>query len=389
MATRHEVLLRIGAEGTVVRSWDEVTITRDMLSAGSPWTVTLWRQGRSDSWDRIRDVARGLAPVSVEIDGAPQLRGTIERVRDGASRAGAPFTLSGRDAIAAAIVSDVDPTLSLRGATLEEVAERALAPLGLGVVIGADADEARAIQAGARPGARTTRRTRRGHHVDRFKPKPGEKVWPFLEALCRRHGFLVWPVPYGSGAGLVIDRPAYDSPATQSLVRRRVRANDNGASWEGNLLSGFRDLDVTEVPSAVTVFGHASLTAREDARHRGTVLNDRLAHARVAAAYTPRPRYIRDPRARSPQIAEQRARLELAHANASLESYEATVQGFSNAGRLWTVNTMVNLDDELTSATGAWLVTRVTFARSRASGHTTTLRLVPRGALVVEPDPEV
>lgn len=65
------------------------------------------------------------------------------------------------------------------------------------------------------------------------------------------------------------------------------------------------------------------------------------------------------------------------------------MQGFSNAGRLWTVNTMVNLDDELTSATGAWLVTRVTFARSRASGHTTTLRLVPRGALVVEPDPEV
>lgn len=389
MATQHEVVVRIGALGTVVRSWDEVTITRDMLSVGSPWTVTLWRQGRSDSWETIRDVARGLAPVSVEIDGAPQLRGTIERIRDGASRAGAPFTLSGRDAIAAAMVSDVDPGLSLRGATLEEVAERAVAPLGLSVVIGADADEARSIQAGARPGARTTKRTRRRHHVDRFKPKPGEKVWPFLESLCRRHGFLIWSVPYGSGVGLVIDRPAYDTPATQSLVRRRVRANDSGATWEGNLLSGFRDLDVTDVPTEVTVFGHTSITAREDARHRAAVLNDRLAHARIADVYTPRPRYLRDPRARTPQIAEQRARIELARANANLEAYEASVQGFANAGSLWTINTMVNLDDELTGARGAWLVTRVSFGRSRQAGHVTTLRLVPRGSLVVEPDPEV
>ncbi len=77
------------------------------------------------------------------------------------------------------------------------------------------------------------------------------------------------------------------------------------------------------------------------------------------------------------------------YANAALEAYEATVQGFASAGRLWTINTMVNLDDELTGATGAWLVTRVTFTRSRAGGHTTSLRLVPRGALVVEPDPEV
>ncbi len=389
MASAHEVVVRIGTAGTVVRAWDEVSIVRDMLAVGSPWTVTLWRQGRSDSWNTIRDVARGFAPVSVEIDGAPQLRGTIERIRDGASRAGAPLTLSGRDAIAAALVSDVDPSLSLRGATLEEVAERALAPLGLGVVIGADADEARAIQAGARPGARTTKRTRRGHHVDRFKPKPGEKVWPFIESLCRRHGFLVWSVPYGSGAGLVIDRPAYDTPATQSLVRRRVRASDRELLCEGNILSGYRDLDLTEVPTTVTVFGHASVTSREDARHRAVIPNARLAHVRVVDAYTPRPRYLRDSRARTLQIAEQRARHELARANAALESYEATVQGFSNAGRLWTANTMVNIDDEVTGATGAWLVTRVTFQRSRAAGHTTTLRLVPRGALVVEPDAEV
>ena len=388
MATMHEVVVRIGALGTVVRAWDEVTITRDMLSVGAPWTLTLWRQGRSDSWDQIRDVARGLAPVSIEVDGAPRLRGIIERIRDGAARTGAPFTISGRDAIAAAMVSDVDPSLSMRGATIEEVAERAVAPLGLGVVIGADADEARSIMAGARPGARTSKRKRRGHHVDRFKPRPGEKVWPFLEALCKRHGYLIWSVPYGSGVGLVIDRPAYDSPPTQSLVRRRVQSSAGGVTWEGNLLSGYRDLDLTEVPTEITVYGHASLTSREDARHQSMVLNERLASPRIVDVYTPRPRYIRNPRARTPQIAEQFARVELAQANANLEAYDATVQGFANAGRLWTENTMVNIDDDVTNTRGAWLVTRVTFTRSRQNAHVTTLRLVPRGSLVVEPDPE-
>lgn len=65
------------------------------------------------------------------------------------------------------------------------------------------------------------------------------------------------------------------------------------------------------------------------------------------------------------------------------------VQGFGQDGRLFAVNAIAHIDDEITGARGDWLVTQVVMNRSRSSGHTTTLRLVPKGALVIEPDPDV
>lgn len=388
MATSHRVALRLGTEGLEVTSWDEVSVTLDLLRPGSPWTVTLWRTADAAAWARVRAEAKVYAPITLAIDGAPQLRGTIERIRDGGSRAGAPLTLSGRDALAAALVADVDPALSLRDATLEDVCTRALAPLGIPVTVGANAAAAREIQAGVRPGTRppsASSRARRRQVIDRTKPRPGERVWSFLDALARRHGYLLYCAPYGDTVGLVIDRPAYDAPVVQRLTRRRQR----DGSWTGNILEGFRDLDATDVPTDVTVFGHAGADAIEDARHRSQVLNDGLAHPRVTEVYLPRPRYLHDPRARTPQAATQRARRELARAMADFETYEATVQGFAQGGRRWTINGMVAIDDELTGVRGDWLATRVDFNRSRANGHVARLRLVPKGSLVVEPDPEV
>lgn len=387
MARSHTVTLKLGALGTEVTAWDEVTIGLDMLSAGNPWTLTLWREGRAETWATVRDLARIYAPVELTIDGALQTRGIVERIREGASRAGAPLTLSGRDALASALVADVDPRLSLRGATLEEVATRAVAPLGVTVTIGASAEEARRVQAGARPGARSAggaRTTRRRHRVDQFKPRPGERVWQFLEALTRRHGFLMYVAPAGEGVGLVIDRPAYDAPVEYQLTRRRGA----DGTWTGNILEGWRDINATEVPTEVTTFGHARLAGPADARHAATVLNTGLAHPRVVDVYLPRPRYLRDPRARTPQIAEQRARVAIARSMAGFEVYEATVQGFAQESRRWAINAMVHIDDELTGVRGDWLTTAVTFTRSRAGGHITRLRLVPKNAVLVEPDPE-
>lgn len=389
MARTHVVTLKIGASGLTVTAWDELTLTLDLLQPGNPWTVTLWRTGRGAAWSQVRQAAQLFAPVTVEIDGAVQLRGVIEHIRDGANRAGAPLTLSGRDILAGALASDVDPRLQMRNATLEEVIERALAPLQIPVTVGVSADDVRRIQAGERPGARPGGlRTRRRQHVDRWRPKPGEKVWPFLSALGRRHGYLLYAGPWGDGMGLVIDRPAYDGTPVSTLTRKR----QPDGTWRGNILDGTLDLNVTEVPTEVTVYGRTRLTAPQDARHRATLANDELRTAtRVAATFPPRPRYIRDPRAHTPQIAEQRARHVLHRAMANFAVYEAVVQGFSygSPARIWTINTLVTMADELTGVRGNWLATRLDFRRARQGGHTTRLRLVPPGSIDLEPDAEV
>ena len=438
MARTHQVTLLIGAEGVEVSSWDEVTITLDMLRPGSPWTVTLWRSGRGEAWSRVRELAKIYAPVEIRVDGAVQLRGTIEKIRDGANRAGAPFTISGRDILAAAMVADVDPRLHLRDTTLVEAIERALQPLGIPVAVGATADEVRAIQAGARPGARSSgQRASRAHRVDRFRPQVGQRVWDFITQLARRHGYLLHTGPTADGMGLVIDRPDY-AAAPQGRLWRRRRSD---GTYEGNILDGTLTLDATDVPTEVTVFGRTRMTAPQDARHSArtenvrlqfggvglfgavdralgreptalvraatdtpaattpavgassarsttTVLNQRLTIRRIADVYLPRPRYIRDTKARTPQITEQRARHALARTMQEFAVYEAVAQGFSwgTEGRLWTMNSMVTLDDEITGARGAWLASRVEFRRSRANGHTTSLRLLPPHSIDLFPD---
>lgn len=391
MAISHEVELRLGVERVAVGAWDSITITHDLLAPTSPWTVTLWRAATMAPWPEtdLWPHTRAETPAEVLVDGVVQVRGAISRAEVGASRQGSPLTLSGRDHAAIAQIADADPALTLRGATLEEALRRLFGPLGINLTIGALADDARSALAGMRPnaprGTSTSRRARRRHRVDQFRVKVGEKVWQLADQLCRRHGYLLYSAPSGDGVALVIDRPAYDSQALYSLTRKQ----QPDGSYAGTILSGSRAVDTSQVPSSVTVFGHSAIASSADARLRASIENEGLVHPRVADAFAARPRYVRDDKARTPQVCEQRARREIARANASLDVCSYVVQGFGQDGRLFAVNAIAHIDDEITGARGDWLVTQVVMNRSRSSGHTTTLRLVPKGALVIEPDPDV
>lgn len=390
MAQTHDVEILLGDSATRLGAWDELEITQDMLAPTSPWTATLWRTATLAPWPETEIWTRTklYTPASVTVDEAVQLRGFVESCVVSADRSGSPLTITGRDQVGIAMVADADPALSLRDTTLAEALTALFAPLGITLTIGALAEDARAVQAGLRPGARTrsTRKARRAHHVDRFRVKVGEKVWQLASQLCRRHGYLLYTAPSGAGVGLVIDRPRYDDAPLYAFTRRR----QPDGSYAGTILSAKRTLDGSQTPTAVTVFGHSAHAASQDARHRATVRNEQLLfHNRVADFVTSRPRYLRDPKARTPQVAEQRARREIATAMAAFDVTELTTQGFGQDGHLFAVNTMARIDDDMTDIHGQGLITRVSMKRSRSGGHVSTVRLVPRDAIIVEPDPEV
>jgi len=392
-AITHDAELRLGATRQRLDGFDELTITHDLLAPGSPTTVSLWRPPTDRPWpeSELYRLAKVYSPVEFAIDGALQVRGVVERVAVGADHGGATLRISFRDLTGAAQVADADPHLSLRSETLLGALEKLYAAHGIHVTLGIDADDARSTLAGMRPGARVsparrTRRPRRAHPVDKFRIQPGQKVQAVADALCRRHGYLLFSAPYGDGVGLVIDRPA-TSPVLYQLTRKR----QPDGSVRGNLLVGERTLDAMTLPTEVTVFGHSPTTDREDIYHQSAVQNDVLAHPRVESVYLPRPRYLRDAHATKPQIAAQRARRELADANAGFDVYTATVQGWTQGspGRgpwLYAVNTLAQMDDDETDTRGDWLITQVTFRRSRKDGTLTQMRLVPKGALQLYPD---
>lgn len=402
MAQTHEVELRIADRPFT--HWDEVILTHDLLSAGSAITVTLWRSRQTLAVRSAgRQIVRAFAPMEVYVDGALQFVGTVERVRSGADREGAKFVVSGRDLSAAMLASDVDPRLSLRGVTLATAIERAVEPLGLSLVVAAEAAQSREIVAGRahpRPPSRarhaparttttahrttaTARRAHRGAHVDQWKPRPGEKIWQFCEHLARRHGFLLFVGPTPEGQGLILDKPNYDAEPLYALNRIALR---DGAEYEGNLLAGWTDVNVTQVPSSVTAFARSSLLAETDVRLRARRDNASLIADDIHQPPPARPRYVQDPRSRTLAHAQQRARSEIARANERLFTYEATVQGWGQGEHLYAINEVADLRDDVEGIRDRYLVTRVAMRRSRQSGHTTEMTLSRRGSIELVPE---
>ncbi len=378
------VALQIGGNARTLTEWDQATITVDMLAPGCPFTVTLHRAGREESWQELLEDAVVFAPLVAEVNGAVQVRGLIRRRRTGADRQGRTLTVSGTDYAGVATIAEVPPTYSLKNTPLATAIERLYAPLRIPVTVGAAAASAMETQTRTRRGSRGGTRARRRHAVDAIKVRGGEPIQAIADALCRRHGYLLYTAPFEGGVGLVIDRPNYDAAVRHRLTRRLV--SEAPERYEGNVITAARDVDGTRVPSEVTVFGHSGASSSSDTRVKTTVANAGLDHPLVAAERYPLPRYVRDRRARSPQVAEQRGRREVARAMGDFDVYTATVRGFSFDGLVWAVNTMVRIEDEVEGVDGDWLVTRVEFSQNRQTGPVTNLRLVPKGALVIEPD---
>jgi len=124
MATPHTVAVTLSS-GTDVDVFDRYTITLDMMRAGNPWTVSMWRSisgAREASWEVLRREVKLGENITLSIDGAAQITGRIETLRTAApdDKGGATMVISGRDLGGMAMTWDADPTVRLKGLALSE-----------------------------------------------------------------------------------------------------------------------------------------------------------------------------------------------------------------------------------------------------------------------------
>jgi prophage tail gpP-like protein len=214
-------------------------------------------------------------------------------------------------------------------------------------------------------------------------------VWSVAEQLAAQAGCLLWTGPFGDGVGVVLDRPAYDTPSVFSFERI-----EDGENWSGNMLSTDDTVSIREVPTRVISSAHSSLAGPEDTRVRMVRTNDAvLRHPLVSSAVAlEHPRYLDPHRAQSPAAAERMADKIFARANARFRQYRCEVRGFAQriAGRdvLYTVNTMAHVQDDLDEPRLAteMLLTAVQFHHGRRNGQTASLTLSPKGAIRIDAD---
>lgn len=404
----HTATLVLASSGIALDVWDEYEISLSMLDAGNPWTFSLWRSdpvdgdtsARLTSWDVVARNVRCFDRVMVSIDGAAQLNGRIE-VRDiGADRSGgATVVINGRDLAGPAMDWDVSPSLTIKNTALGVAVPQAFAQLGITARV---VDSAANVQVTAResPGPRRTNtRARRLQVVDIAHPRPGERVWGFVQGMVQRIGYRMWVAPDAEhGIAVVVDTPNDNGTPSYVLFRRSV-AHGAGA-YEGNILSGRERINTRGAPTEVTVFSGTARGAQVSARTMVTtanasILDDVVTRGLVLQPPPAQPRYVSSPRSRTPERASQDASNTILDAMASFRVYECTVRGHGQtvdgARRLYALNTIARVrDDVAVDSQGRpldedMLITSIRFRRSRQVGTTTTLTLVPRGALALAP----
>ena len=404
MAQEHDAALYLGPGGLRLDVWDRYTVSLSMLDAALPFAFSLWKsQDRQSAWVALKEWVKVGKPVVLQIDGATLLNGYVGQAKCATTRQGSTIVVSGRDLAGPAMTWDADPRLRLKGLSLDAALERLFAPLGIPVWSDADATAARQVQMGTSRAPRlpststassSRRRTRRRAAIDYAHPRPGEKIWQVATALCQRLGYMLWVAPHPEhGLAVVVDTPDYASPVQYQL--RRVYDRQGNVTADSNILESELTVSIEQVPTEVHVYTGSARGEAVSARSMQTVFNTALEDADISGGWTVpaalhQPRHVRAERARTPGGAQRTGERILADAMRGFRTYECTVQGHGQDGRLYAINTMAHVRDDEWDVDEDMLILRATFERSRegSKGTTTRLTLGPKGAIVLTPEEE-
>ncbi len=383
----------VGPEALRVDVFDRYTLDLSMLEVGVAWTLSFWYSdaSREAAWQRLIDATSGVKcghVLTAAIDGDAVLSGIVETRsvgNDEMNRDEPVFVLSGRDELGGAVSFHADPTLTLAGRRLEDALTALYQPLG----VAAEASES--VPSEAHVGSlRRPRRGVFGRRVSRRQilqtrhPRVGETVQQVVERIVRGLGLRVWTTPAeGSGrTALVVDRPRTTGEVPFELLRewQDGRVTERSTIWAGREVASIRD-----VPTEVTVFADAPRGDAQSAKIARTVTNGFLltpAAARVVADDAPaRPRYVESRQARTVDAAHNEAARICAAANERFRTYDCTVLGHRQQGRLWMPNNRASVRDQLVGIDETMLIVGVKFEGDRKGAQRTRLSLVPDGAL--------
>jgi hypothetical protein len=197
----------------------------------------------------------------------------------------------------------------------------------------------------------------------------------------------------------VVDVPRSTGSPQYLFTRREVP--DGDGAYEGNILSGGETLSSKGVPTTISVFTGSDRGAQLSARSAVTTINVGLGDPVVTRGlaldpFPSQPRYVRSQRARTRARAGQEASRAILEAMRGFRTYECVVRGHGQTldeqRLLYALNTVARVrDDVCLDAQGRpldedMLITAVEFRRSRAGGTLSRLRMVPLGALLIEPE---
>ncbi len=378
------VLERTGREIPGIKSWE---IDSDYLTPTDGFSFTTY----SSDVSLIEDLE--MQPVRLSVSGADQLIGRIDKSTVGIDSEGSAIRYDGRDYIADFIEDNIDPGLTFKeGLNLGELVRQCFAPHGVTTVSSETDVLSRNVRTGKSTGAPPIPNFET-LKVNDLKPEAGTGAYEFVHGIVARFGCTVQPSLRRDT--VLLSKPNYNQPVSYRLTRRKAQGAKN------NIVSATRTRDFSRVPSFVFFTGSqarsgeqsTALSRQIDVPPSVRVVSPSLGDVLESAMWRGRysDRISRGQRRETARLyrslnhrdskAKSTEQLESAMFRAFYErlresfSYEVTVQGHVSAdtGAVWTVDTLVEVHDEVARVFETLWVARRKLSFDETSGATTTL----------------
>ena len=397
------VRLRLPQGQVDLTNWTHYSFNSNFLTPTDAFSFTIGAERIDDKTKAALTVG---ARAALYINGNVQADGYIDAITIAASSdSGTEFTIEGRDRLSRAVDSCADPRKTYKAAqTILQVLQDIFGPFGWLSEDSFALDNADnvGIMAGHTRGEKSSKSKKhfgeiiKSVKIHQLRPHNGEGAFAFASRLTQRHGLWIWCS--ADGEQLVISKPDFDQDPLYKLRRRR--------GFETNVLSGSVKFDGSSQPSVVIAdgfsgggeFGKSRMVAYAVNPYFG-VDNDGFVLPEVLAAVKPypdaqqitlttqpfprrtpeetaRPLFMHDDESHTPEQLANFVRREMSTLMHRSLVAHYTVVGHTQDGAVWSVDTVVDVDDEVAGLKERMYVLGRTFAKSRQGGTTTSLELV-------------
>lgn len=332
--------IRLSIGGLAHEEWDGWSVESDLLTAADGFELELYTKDAT----RLPSVLSEGAPCSLTLGKDRVLTGQIDEFEHDISRQGISMRITGRDR-AAPLVDCSAPFVSMREATLAQILDQVVKPLGITQI------EIRAAQA----------KTRR-----RVLIEPGQSAWEALLQVAEANGLWPWVEPDGR---LIVGGPDYNAAPVGTLIMR-----EDGVGNNVQRLSVRRS--IANRYSQITVLGQHGQYDNDGLDSKRAHLRSVIQDETLARRGIFRPKVIIDSSSENQDMATTRARKLLA--DSRLEGFEirAVVMGHrADNGQVWSPGQRVIVRSEPHGLDATYFLMARTLRLTRSDGPITELRL--------------
>lgn len=325
----------------IFTGWKSVNIQRNVDSLCGSFSLDFFDKWDNDAtkWPLIPN-----RPIKIVIGNERVITGFIDELSTQYDSNETGMSISGRDKACDLVDCSAVPK-EYSNLTADKIAKLLLSPFGLELIVDTDP----------------------GEKFAKWTVKPGDTVFENLDRIGKARALFFVSDEYG-------------------FVRMQKRGSEksNGRLVRGeNIKDGKISYNNTNRFNIYKIVGQSA--GSDESYGDNTVVN--VAQSLDAGVNRYRPLILQSESNADKKSSQNRANWELSVRIASAVKASVVVYGWTTPnGRLWKVNELVNIKDDILGLNGEMLISSVNFKQSDGDGTTTELELVRKESFLPEPE---